>query len=440
LQAPRPLVAADFAAMVLSTIAENATGVVVGRATSIDGYYPDGRVLSTGGAGSTIVSCTTVNASPTVTFPVTGGNQVPRIGATVTGTGVPTATFTATTVLASNQLTAVSSFASVGVGTLVAGTGIPAGASITAINTGASSATLSVPATAAGTGVTLTPTQTVAAIPPPTEATFTLSANATTSATNNLTFSSLSGYGPVHLTCVGTTTNASATIAVVTPPWPGAIADVGARVRGTGIPAGATVLAAPAPSVSSFTISANATSSNTGETITVSSWTTVQLADTTFVTDANGLALSAANMDALLTWLQGFRPQNWLVNLTAPSYSTIYVTFEVHVLAAYSPAAVLANCIAAVESYLSPASWGNPGTSSTGSTAWLNSGSGFNIVRYNKLLGIIESVPGVDYVPPGSAGLAIGFTASPSGTSDLTMPGPAPLPLSSGTTILGSTV
>lgn len=368
LQAPRPVVAADFAGMVLSDIARTATGVAVGRATSLDGYYPDGRVLSTGGAGATVLSCTTVNASPNVTYGGSG-SQVPTVAATVTGTG------------------------------------IPGGA-------------------------------TVAASPAPTESTFTLSANATVSATNNLTVGGMSGYGPVHLTCVGTTTNASAAITAVTPPYPGAIADVGARVRGTGIPAGAIVLASPAPTAAGFSISASAISTNAGATITVSSWTNVQLADTTFVTDVNGNALTAASMDALGAWLAGFRPQNWLVALTAPSYNTVYITCAVHALASYSATAVAANVQAALLSWLSPATWGNPGTSSTGATAWLNSGSGYNIVRYLKAVGVAENVPGCDYV----SSLTLAFTATPTTTTDLTMIGPAPLPLSTTSTIIVTTV
>jgi hypothetical protein len=370
LQAPRPVVAADFAAMVLSDVAQSATGVAVGRATTLDGYFPDGRVLSTGGAGSTVLSCTTTNTSVTVTYTGTG-NQVPTVGATVTGTGIPA-------------------------------------------------------------GATVAPT------PAPTESTFTLSISATASGAASLTVGATSGYGPVHLTCTGTTTNTSPAISALTAPWLGAIPDVGARVTGTGIPAGATVLGSPTPTTAAFTISANATSSNTGETITVSSWTTVQLANCTAVTDVAGNALSAASMDALLAWLETFRPQNWLNNLVAPSSSTIYVTTQIHVLPGYNAGAVAGNVQSALLAYLNPAAWGNPQTSSTGSNAWLNSGQGFNLVRLNKLIGVVENVPGVDYIPPGR--ITLGLSASPSGTADLTLSGPFPLPSSTSGTIAVSTV
>jgi hypothetical protein len=364
LQAPRPVVGTDFAGMVLSDIAENATGVAVGRATSLDNYFPDGRALSSGGAGSTVLSCTTVSASPTVTY-VGTGNQVPQIGASVTGMGVPVGA-------------------------------------------------------------------TVAASPAPTETTFTLSANATASATNNLTIGAMSGYGPTHLTCIGSTTSASITIAIGTAPYPGAVPDVGARVRGTGIPAGATVAASPIPTTTSFALSAAATSTNAGETITVSSWTGVQLANTTFVTDSAGNALSAANMDALLAWLGGFRPQNWLVNLTAPSYATVYVSALVKVLPGYSAASVGSSVQGALLAWLSQATWGQLPQQPQ---SWLNASQGAGLVRYKKAIEIAGSVPGVDYVDT----LTLGFSASPSGTADLTMPGPAPLPVTDATKIIITT-
>lgn len=433
LQAPRPLVAADFAGMVLSGIAETATGVVVGRATAIDGYYPDGRALSTGGAGSTGLSCTTTSASPKVVLTAPPGNQVPAVGATVTGTGVPVTTFTANTTSGSTTLSAVSSFATCGVGTVVSGAGIPAGTTITAVNTGASTATMSAAASATATGVTVTPTQTVAASPAPTESTFYLSVNASASGTATLTFSALAGYGPTHLTATCSTTSTSTSVTITTGPYPGAIPDVGARVTGTGIPSGATVAASPAPTASAFTLSSAATVTGSAS-LTISSWTNVQAANCAFVTDSNGNELSATQMDALATWLAGYRPQNWITNVVGPSYTLVYVSCQIHCLPGYSSSSVAANVQAALLAYINPANWGNA-SAQTGVNTWLNSTSGFATVRYNKILGIIENVPGVDYVPPGSTGLTIGTSPSPTGTSDITLTGPAPLPQSSTTSI-----
>jgi hypothetical protein len=132
--------------------------------------------------------------------------------------------------------------------------------------------------------------------------------------------------------------------------------------------------------------------------------------------------------------LQGYREVSFDPFVEPPSYSTIYVSCQVSVLPGYDPSSAAAGVQAAIISYLSPATWGNPGAVSTGQSTWLNSGNGFNIVRFNSLIGVAESVPAVAYVPNG--GLQLGFTASPSGTVDLLMPGPAPLPQSSTSTVL----
>jgi hypothetical protein len=364
LLAPRPLVDADFAIFVQTDTSENATGVAVGRATTLDGYYPDGRVLSTGGTASpSTLTCTITNGSPTVYY-AGSGTQVPEVGATVTGTGIPTST-------------------------------------------------------------------TVAASPAPTDSSFTLTANATASGSETLTVSALSGYGPEHLTCTANITNSSAAVTLATTPFKGMIPDVGARVTGAGIPNGATVLASPAPTTSGFSLSANATATTSGETLTISSWTSVSLAECTFITDDNGDALTPADMDAELAWLETYRPQNYLLSVTGPSYTTIYVTCLVKVLPNYDPSSIEANAQTALLNWLSSAYWGNP---SNQSNVWLNSGDGFNIVRYKEAIAV-ATVPGVAYVDT----LTLGTSPSPGGTSDITMAGPAPLPLSTDSTILVTT-
>lgn len=369
LQAPRPVVDSDFAAFVLSDIVGAETGVSVGRATSVDGYFPDGRALSTGGTNSpTVLTCTLVSTSATAHYTGTG-ILVPEIGATITGTGVPGGT-------------------------------------------------------------------TIAANPAPNDTTFTMSAAATASGAESLTVSAMSGYGPKHLTCIGSVTNTSTAATITTAPWLGAIPDVGARVTGTGIPVGATVIASPAPTTTTFSLSAAASASETNETITISSWTSVQLADCTFVTDINGNALSATDMDTLLAFVETYRPQNWLVNINGPSYNTIYVSTSIHVLPNADPTSVATNVQNAILTYLSPATWGNPNSGSNGSTNWFNSSQGFGVVRYLKLVGVAEAVVGVDYC----ASLTLGTSPSPGGTSDIVLVGPAPLPMSASGDIIVTTV
>lgn len=291
LQAPRPITASDFADFTVSDIAENATGVAVGRATAIDGFYPTARSLSTGGTG------------------------------------------------------------------------------------------------------------------------------------------------PTALTATGSLTNAAATVSISTPPVPFAIAYPGATVTGTAVPGSTTVLASPAPTVSGFTMSNNATSNETNETLTITEWQNVERTVTVYVTDTSGNALTSTQMDALQTWLASYREMNFQVFVEPPTYNTIYVSAEIHVQPPYvgNESSVEAAVQAALINWLDPFTWGN--ISNQGDTnSWLNATQGFNVVRYTSLYGVIENVPGVQYVD--NSTLFLGLSASPSGTSDITMAGVAPLPMSTTSTIV----
>jgi baseplate J-like protein len=364
--------AADTPVALTSDICAQATGITVGRATSIDGFYPAPRLESMGGSmGPTVIACATVNTSTlvTITTPLVG--QVAHIGASVTGTGIPALA-------------------------------------------------------------------TVAATPAPTPSSFSLSLPATATATPSLTIGQLDGYGPTDLTCVASFGSGASAVTIATGPYLGAVPWPGANVTGAHIPANTTVAASPAPTATSFSLSNASTAAGTAETVTIDQWTQVGRAVTSFVTDVNGNALSIADMDQLAAWLATFREWNALVFVQPPSSSTIYVTFAVHVLPGYDPGTTVAGAVTALTAYLSGASWGTSGTRQANLQTWLNSGSGFNVVRFNKVMAVIEGATGVDYVPNGA--LTLGLAPSPAGVADLVMPGPAPLPLSDDTTILGSAV
>lgn len=246
------------------------------------------------------------------------------------------------------------------------------------------------------------------------------------------------GTAPASMTATGTTTSASTSVTSLTPFYPGAIPDIGAVVTGAGIPAGTTVAQTPAPTATAFTLSSAATASGSGVVLTIGAFRNVPRAVTTFVTDILGNPLTAVSMDALQAWLASYREANFLEFVQAPSYSQTYVSAQIQVLPGYAPTAVTQNVQNALLVYLNPATWGNPTGPTTGSQAWLNSGQGFNVVRFNKVLGLVENTPGVDYVPNGA--LTLGFAAAPAGVSDLTMPGPAPLPTSTAATIVVTSV
>jgi Baseplate J-like protein len=247
----------------------------------------------------------------------------------------------------------------------------------------------------------------------------------------------IDGYDPSAHVFTGNTTNTSPTVTNVSG---FTFVTVGSIITGSGIPTGATVLSINT-GASTLMLNKNATATAGGTALTATGSYGNERTVTTFVTDSAGVALSSPAMADIATWLAGFREVNFLVYVVAPSYTTIYVTFTIKVLPGFDSTATVSAAESAVLDYLNPATWGSA-SASNGGNQWLNSGDGFNVVRYNKLLGVIEAVPGVDYVPSGSSGLALGTSASPSGTADITLLGPAPLPQSdlSTPTIIGSAI
>lgn len=128
-------------------------------------------------------------------------------------------------------------------------------------------------------------------------------------------------------------------------------------------------------------------------------------------------------------YLEERRELNFIIFVEPASYNEIRVKGEIHCLPGYTEASVVTNVKSAIESFLSPGTWGNPSAKETGANSWLNATQGANLVRYNQIIGVIESVPGVQYVASGSSGLSIGLEEAPgSKVADITMLGPAPLP------------
>lgn len=234
---------------------------------------------------------------------------------------------------------------------------------------------------------------------------------------------SIDGYNPGTTAFTGTTTEKSKTLSEVSS-FTGIT--VGTELEGAGIPSHTTV-ASINTGAKTLEMSAEASATHSKEAVNaIGSYENERMV-CTFVTDKEGKALSSGAMTKLETWLKEYRELNFNTFVRAPSYSEVYVTAKVHVLKGYEEATVIAAVESALESYLSPATWANPTHAETGAQAWLNKVEGYNIVRANSLIGLVESVPGVAYVFAGSEGLKLGLSASPSGTTDVTLPGPAPL-------------
>jgi hypothetical protein len=248
---------------------------------------------------------------------------------------------------------------------------------------------------------------------------------------------SLEGFNPASATFTVSTTSGSPNLAITTSPGPLVTAVAGEAITGTGIPASTTVVSS---TTTQIVMSANATATATGIVATVPAAAPPvvggtlgnQRTDGVFVTDTLGNALSAAAMTSIANWLAGFREVNFVVTVNSPWYQAVYSNITVHVLPGFTASQVTTAVQTAVINYLSPATWGNPQI--TGATAvpqWIN--AGFNTVRVNSLVGVVENVTGVQYVTSG--GLTLGTSANPVGVVDLVLPGPVPLPTANTSTI-----
>jgi len=119
------------------------------------------------------------------------------------------------------------------------------------------------------------------------------------------------------------------------------------------------------------------------------------------VLDSAGALLSAPAKTALATAMDDIALANLGVHVFDPTITAVPVTATVHVVAGASTSAVQAACVAALDAYLSPLSWGWGAT-----------------VRRNELIAILEGVEGVDY-------LTTGHPTAPA--ADVALTGAAPL-------------
>jgi uncharacterized phage protein gp47/JayE len=109
--------------------------------------------------------------------------------------------------------------------------------------------------------------------------------------------------------------------------------------------------------------------------------------------DINGAAVSTPVKTAIDTYLQANREVNFIVNVVNPSFTVITVVTTVVGLTGYTQAQVQSAVIAAVQQYLSPATWGqDPAiTQSSGSQSWIET----TTVYYNEVITAISNVQGV---------------------------------------------
>jgi hypothetical protein len=144
------------------------------------------------------------------------------------------------------------------------------------------------------------------------------------------------------------------------------------------------------------------------------------------VTDEDGEAVPQPIKDNLVALFEGYRQVNTLYSVVDPLYTTITVTFQVVALPDYDNADLHDRAVAAVENWLSPASWGIPQgqREDAQTTTWLDSET---IVRYSELLRVL-SIDGVRYVDSANTRLNggtadVALTATPTQPHPLTRPG-----------------
>jgi hypothetical protein len=140
---------------------------------------------------------------------------------------------------------------------------------------------------------------------------------------------------------------------------------------------------------------------------------------TVTASQADGTNLPTAAKTDLAALFDSYRQTTWTVMLGDATKTTINVTFQIHVYPSFNAAAVITAAVDAVTVFLDPVAWGS-NTSTPAPTPDVEPR-----VRKNKLIDVIGSVTGVDYV----IDLTItGSAGSVQSNGDWLMPGTVPVP------------
>lgn len=139
---------------------------------------------------------------------------------------------------------------------------------------------------------------------------------------------------------------------------------------------------------------------------------------TVAVTDDQGAALSSGVKSEVQALLESYREVNFVFHVVDPNYTTVDVEYEITALSGFTLSEVQDTVTAAIEEYLSPATWG-----SSIYTGEVNEWVLRDYVRINELVALIDGVAGVDRV----VSVEIAETGDPVAGSDLAIAGPAPL-------------
>lgn len=126
----------------------------------------------------------------------------------------------------------------------------------------------------------------------------------------------------------------------------------------------------------------------------VSGLTGVEKTITLYITDDNGEVVSSTVKTNVLNYLQALREVNFVIYVRDPAYQNVTVAATVTAIVGYDPADVDARVSAAVDTWLSPLTWGLLPTGDAASGLWRPN----QIVRYLDVASVIKNVEGVDYI------------------------------------------
>jgi len=136
------------------------------------------------------------------------------------------------------------------------------------------------------------------------------------------------------------------------------------------------------------------------------------------VHDVNGLALGSTAKAEVAAMLEAMREVNFALDVIDPTITAIDVTFTAVAVTDWDPDTVRAAAIAALQRYLSPATWGAPAEGEQ--PGWVDE----PVVRFLEVAAVLNAVPGLRWVTD----LRIGLEGRTLGAADVTLPGPAALP------------
>jgi hypothetical protein len=133
------------------------------------------------------------------------------------------------------------------------------------------------------------------------------------------------------------------------------------------------------------------------------------------VTDVNGLPVSLQVRQDLQAYLEARREVNFIVNIIDPTYYQIDVAFELVALPTYDLTDVHDRAVLAIQNFLSPATWGQDPTSSSGT--WRDT----DAVRFLDVADALNNVDGVRFI----SSLGIAPSGGALARDDISLGGPA---------------